>query len=183
MVAELQYLDFCRVKKIFDKGFGFLTSIYYDDTVFFHFSKIRDQEIKEKLNGLKRGVVYLFYTSTSSKGKRKVDKIWFDVNKIEPKLIPAFTFKIVDSFNGSKTNLYELAHVVMLLKESGYFNRSHFEKLLNTSSIKKIPSLISSLLSEAEKVKINDLDILIEEADVSTAGYSKLCSRLIEELY
>ena len=183
MTKSLQYLDFCRVKKIFDKGYGFLTSIYYDENVFFHFSKIRDKEIKEKLNDLKRGVVYLFYTSTTSRGKKSVDKIWFDVKEIDSKLLLPFTHKIVDSFNGSKTNPYELAHVVLLLREANFFNINDFNKLLKTNNVRKIPSLLNSMLKEKEIESISDIETLIEEADKSEAGYINLCNRLIEELY
>ncbi|MDZ7767029.1 MAG: hypothetical protein U5K00_21870 [Melioribacteraceae bacterium] len=40
-MPEKELLDYCRVKKIFDKGFGFLSSLYHKENVFFHFSGIR----------------------------------------------------------------------------------------------------------------------------------------------
>jgi hypothetical protein len=152
-------------------------------TCFFHFSSIKDKVVKEKLNDLKRGVVYVFYTSTPNRGKRKVNKIWLQIKDIDPKLIPPFVFKIIDSFNGSKTNPYELAHVVLLLREADYFNKNNFEKLLKTTTIKNIPSIIRSMLSETEIKSVTDLDDLMKQAEENEAGYNNLCNRLIEKLY
>ena len=62
---EKELLDFCRVKKIFEKGFGFLSSINYPQDVFFHFSKIKDEKVREELEKLKRGeCLYFLYLSS-----------------------------------------------------------------------------------------------------------------------
>lgn len=183
MSINSDYLDFCRVKKIFDKGFGFLKSIYFEQDVFFHFSKIRDKEVKEKLEELKRGVVYIFYTSQPSGSKRKVKKIWFDLNKVDQHLIPPFTEKIIDSFNGSRTNLYELAHVVMLLRETGYFNKNQFEKLFYTESIKNIPSVVISMLNDNEKKQFEELEELCDNAANNSNAYNDLVTLMLNKLY
>ena len=183
MSIDTEYLDFCRVKKIFDRGFGFLTSIYFEEDVFFHFSKIKDKEIKEKLHELKRGVVYLFYTSRSSDGKRKVEKIWLDLKDVDGRLIPPFTLKIIEGFNGGRTNIYELAHVVLSLREAGFMNRNEFQRLLNTSSVRKIPSVIIPMLNESEKGNIEELEKLVEKAAESMSDYHQLCELLLQKLY
>lgn len=183
MNNNADYLDFCRVKKIFDKGFGFLKSIYFDQDAFFHFSKVRDKEVKEKLEELKRGVVYVFYTSETSGNKRKVKKLWFDINKVDANLIPPFTEKIIDSFNGSRTNPYELAHVVKLLRESGNINKNQFEKLFYTSSIRRIPSILLSMLTEIEKKQFEEYEELFESSTDNQEELSRLKSLMLDKIY
>jgi len=65
-LPENVVLDFCRIKKIFDKGFGFLSSLYHQENVFFHFSKIKDKEKRQSLFDLKRGIISVFFTSKIS---------------------------------------------------------------------------------------------------------------------
>ena len=111
-------LDYCRVKKIFEKGFGFLSSLYYPENVFFHFSKIRNEETREKLENLKRGDVYLFYTSELKNRKRRVVKIWLDLKQVPPRLLPKFITRIIAEFYEGRLNIFELAHVVKELDKS-----------------------------------------------------------------
>ncbi len=183
MNENADFLDFCRVKKIFDKGFGFLKSIYFEQDAFFHFSKVKDKEVKEKLEELKRGVVYVFYTSQASGNKRRVKKLWFDLGKVDQHLIPPFAEKIIDCFNGSRTNPYELAHVVMLLRNAELFNRNQFEKLFYTSGIKRIPSVLISMLNDDEKTRFEDLENLCDKAGESGSSYQELKTLLLRELY
>jgi cold shock CspA family protein len=159
-----ELLDFCRVKKIFDKGFGFLTSIYFEENVFFHFSKVRDQAIKETLQNMKRGVIYVFYTSQLSEGKRKVKRLWTDIKKVDTRLIPIFVDKIIDEFQNGRTNVFETAHVIKLLREANYLDNSTFKKILELPKITKTPSVISSMLTEEEIKKIKKSENLVEEA-------------------
>ena len=163
MNNEIELLDFCRVKKIFDKGFGFLTSIYFEENVFFHFSKIRDREVKETLQNMKRGVVYVFYTSTEFEGKRKVKRLWTDLKKVDTRLLPTFTEKIIEEFETGKTNMFETAHVIKLLREASYIDNKTFLKILKLPKLKKTPSVVKTMITEDEIKKIKNHDNLIEE--------------------
>jgi cold shock CspA family protein len=180
---SMEYLDFCRVKKIFEKGFGFLSSIYFEENVFFHFSKIKDRDTKEKLEKLKRGVVYIFYTSKNEKGKRKVDKIWLDIKDTDPKLIPPFILKIIDELNGSKTNIFELAHVVFLLREAGCMTKSQFEKVLCAVTLTRIPSSIIKMLSQSEVGLFDDLEKLIDDVGNGKLSHNELVELVLEKVY
>jgi cold shock CspA family protein len=184
-MSSNEFLDCCRIKKIFDKGFGFLTSIYFNENAFFHFSKIKDRKVRETLNNLRRGVVYVFYTSVESKGKRRAEKIWLNIEDVDKKLIPPFIQKIIQCFydENVKTNPYELAEVVLILRKSDYINKNQFEKIVYSSRFKKIPSLISAILSDEEKSKIENYDELIEEADSKNQSYMDLCHQLLSRLY
>ncbi|RJP59086.1 MAG: hypothetical protein C4543_07255, partial [Ignavibacteriales bacterium] len=81
-------LDYCRVKKISEKGYGFLTSLYYSENVFFHFNGIKDPVVKDKLEKMKRGEIYFYFTSTAKNNKRRVYKLWLDISEVEKELIP-----------------------------------------------------------------------------------------------
>ena len=178
-----EYLDYCRVKKIFEKGFGFLTSLYFPENVFFHFSKIKDPVVKEKLEKLKRGEVYLFYTSKSVKGKRRVDKIWLDVKDIDPKLIPPFIRRIIEEFNDSKINIFELAHVVQLLRLNGKITKNQFEKILNSERVKRIPKSIISMLSKEEIEMFDDLQKLIDDVTDGKINYNVLTDQVLNKIF
>lgn len=177
---SVEYLDYCRVKKIFEKGFGFLTSLYFPENVFFHFSKIKDPTVKEKLEKLKRGEVYLFYTSKSVNGKRRVDKIWLSIKEADQKLIPAFTQKIIEELNDSMINIFELAHVVLLLREAGQVNKNQFEKILNAATVKKFPNAVTKMLLPNELEKFNDLPKLIDNVDNGTISTDKFVEEILK---
>lgn len=180
MKPDIEYLDYCRVKKIFEKGFGFLTSIYFEENVFFHFSKIKDDSVKSKLEELKRGEVYLFYTSKSVKGRRRTDKIWFDLKEVDKKLIPQFVFRIIEELDGGKINIFELANVVFLLREAGLLKRNQFEKILFRNSVIKIPSSIIAMLSMKEKNKIPELENLIDDVRENKLNHKVLVEKILE---
>ena len=180
---EKEYLDFCRVKKLFDKGFGFLTSMYYRENAFFHFSKIKDLFVKEKFEQLKRGEVYLYYTSRLVDGKRKVNKMWFDPKDAPPELLPTFIATLTEQVNGSRINIYELANVVRQFREAELLNRIQFEKVLMGLTVRKIPNTILAMLSNAEKESLPELEELIEEVRNEKQSYEKLTAFLLEKLY
>ncbi|MCW8849513.1 MAG: cold shock domain-containing protein [Melioribacteraceae bacterium] len=155
---EKELLDFCRVKKIFDKGFGFLSSINHPQDVFFHFSKIKDEKVREELQKLKRGVVYIFYTSQAEKGKRKVSRMWLNLKNVPDYLIAEFKYKIIDELNDGKTNVFELAHIIKELKSIGHIQRKDFNLVLNTKKILSNPSVIEKMLNEEDLNKFEDIN-------------------------
>lgn len=173
-------LDYCRIKKIFDKGFGFLTSLYYEEDIFFHFSKIKDEEAQKQLQKMKRGMIYLFYTSRVNKeGKRKVDKLWLDIEKIEKELIPEFLNKLILEFNVGELNIYELAHVVKMFREKGMLNKVVFEKILNSPKVNKNPSSITSMLTDDDSEEISEIVDRMDEKEIShEKGISEILKAL-----
>ena len=154
---EKELLDFCRVKKIFDKGFGFLSSINYPQDVFFHFSKIKDEKVREELQKLKRGVVYIFYTSQSEKSKRKVSRMWLNLKNVPDYLIPEFKSKIIDEFNNGKTNVFELTYIIKELRSIGQIKRKDFKLVLSSNKIISNPSVIEQMLNEEDLNKFEDI--------------------------
>ncbi|MBL1212482.1 MAG: cold shock domain-containing protein [Ignavibacteriae bacterium] len=163
MNDEKELLDFCRVKKIFDKGFGFLSSINYRRDVFFHFSKIKDQSVKDELNKLKRGLFYIFYTSKAVGEKRKVARMWLDLKNVPDDLIPAFVFKIIDELNEGRTNPFELAYVVKELRKLNYLNAKDFELVLNSKKILNNPSIAIKMLNDNEYELFDDVHNYFDE--------------------
>ena len=158
MPMEKELLDFCRVKKIFDKGFGFLSSIHYSQDVFFHFSKIKDEKVREELEKLRRGTVYIFYTSHVENNKRKVSRMWLNLKNIPQYLIPQFIEKIIEELNDGKTNVFELAHIVKELRNIGDIKRKEFELVLKSNKIQSNPSVIKQMLNDEELNKFEDID-------------------------
>ncbi len=136
-MKEKALLDFCRVKNIFDKGFGFLTSLYFEEPVFFHFNNVKDKAIKEKLEKLNRRDVYFFFTSVPHNNKRKADKLWYNVNDIPQELFPEFIEKIIEELNGGKTNVFEIAYAIKQLNENDFISKEKLQEILNLSSVLK----------------------------------------------
>jgi hypothetical protein len=97
-------------------------------------------------------------------GKRRTDKIWLELKNVDVKLLPAFIQRIIEEFGGSKINIFELAHVVFLLREAKLMNDNQFEKILRSKSVKKIPSVVKSMLNKVEQKSVNNLDELINNA-------------------
>lgn len=176
MTGNKERLDFCRVKKIFDKGFGFLTSIHHEENVFFHFSKISDKETKEILQQRKRGVVYLYYTSFKKEDKLKVSQVWSDINKVDKKLIPGFIEDITNDFNQGHTNLFELAGVVNQLRQAGLMDVAQFREILTTVKVEKTFSVVIPMLLEEEISKFDDVREFIDtklDAGIPAAEIAK----------
>ena len=155
---EKELLDFCRVKKVFEKGFGFLSSINYSQDVFFHFSKIKDEKVREELEKLRRGTVYIFYTSHAENNKRKVSRMWLSLKNVPSYLIPEFIGKIIEELNDGRTNVFELAHIVNELRNSGDIKQKEFELILKSEKIQSNPSVIKQMLNDEELNKFGDID-------------------------
>ncbi len=151
-------LDYCRVKKIFDKGFGFLKSLYYKEPVFFHFNNVKDPAAKEKLEKMKRGEVYFYFTSTLYKGRRRVYKLWLDIGDIDKELIPQFSDRIIEEFISGKTNPFEVAYVVKQLRKNDYLSKENFKKIISSQKMIKTPSILKTMLIENETDKLENLE-------------------------
>ena len=180
---EKELLDFCRVKKIFDNGFGFLSSINYPQDVFFHFSKIKDEKVREELQKLKRGVVYIFYTSQAEKSKRKVSRMWLNLKNVPDYLIPEFINKIIDELNDGKTNVFELAHIIKVLKSIGYIQPKDFKLILSSNKIISNPSVIEKMLNEEDLNQFEDINkylINIRDQKIKTDIWS---SEIINKIF
>lgn len=178
-MTETEKLDFCRIKKIFTEGFGFLTSVHYEENVFFHFSKIKDQETREKLENMNRGEVYAFYTSRAIDGRRKVSKIWTNLKNVDKKLIPEFINKIVDELTNGKTNIFEVAHVIKLLRENKLVSKNDFDRILETPKTINNPSIISAMILEKEHKEVGDvIKSILENKLIFNKGKNKILTKL-----
>jgi cold shock CspA family protein len=172
-------LDYCRVKKIFENGFGFLSSLYYPENVFFHFSKIKDASVRKVLNDMKRGMIYVFYTSKLVDGKRKVSKLWVDVKKVEKHLIPKFTECILLELDEGKINPYELAYVIKLLRNENYLNKDQFIRVLNSPRIIHNRSLVKAILNEEELNKFDDVETFFNDVNKSEIDRQEWVDKLL----
>ena len=183
MQKEKEILDYCRVKKIFEKGFGFLTSLYYQEPVFFHFNKVKDEATREKLEKLKRGEVYFFYTSVMFKGKRRVYKLWLDVKSIDKILIPEFIDRIIIELNDGKTNVFELAHVIKILREEKCVSKEKFKEILNTKKLLKTPSMLKPTFSEEELIRFDDIQKVFDDLLDGTITKDEWIKMILGKLY
>lgn len=177
-------LDFCRVKKIFERGFGFLSSLYYEENVFFHFNKIKNEEAKSKLENLKRGEVYLFYTSEPKGEKRRAVDVWLDLKKVDQKLLPDFVNKIIETFEIGKTNPFELAHVVKMLREDKYLSEDNFKKILLSQRFLRNPSIVKAMFNEDELGRFPKLDAeldKLEEEKISGEDFAEMILKGLTE--
>ncbi|MEN8194202.1 MAG: cold shock domain-containing protein [Bacteroidota bacterium] len=161
--SDKEVLDFCRAKKIFDKGFGFLTSLYHKENVFFHFSKIKDEKKRELLSNLKRGVVSVFFTSKFANGKRKVDKVWLNAEEIPIHLLPDFTDRLTLELNNGNTNPFEIMDALNQLRKIYKLTEENYRAIICSSKIKRNPSILLKLISENELPLKNDLTVILEE--------------------
>ncbi len=161
---EKEILDFCRVKKIFDKGFGFLTSLYHFENVFFHFSKIKDEQKREVLLTLKRGVVSVFYTSKLQNGKRKVDKIWLDAAEVPSNLIHDFIDRLILELKDGRTNPFEIIDALNQLRALGKLTIQNYSDIISSEKIKKNPSILLKLISENETDSLEKLSSLFQSS-------------------
>jgi hypothetical protein len=149
LLSEL--LDFCRVKKITDKGYGFLRSLYYPGDVFFHFSQIKKEEFLEKLNLMKRGEFFLYFISAVNiEGKRSVRELWYSLDAVPHEHIPAFADTIASHFDMNRTNLFDLLFAFSELRKNGYNNPIFLERVLSSEKILKLPTTILPYLTEEE---------------------------------
>ncbi len=154
ITKEKEVLDFCRIKKIFEKGFGFLTSLYFPENVFFHFSKIKDEEKRNALSTLKRGVVSVFFTSQLSNGKRKVDKVWLDVVDVPEKYLNDFIDRLILELNDGKMNPFEIIDALNQLKEIGKLSEQNLKEIVFSKKIQKNPSILNKIFTDEEKLDL-----------------------------
>lgn len=160
----IQPLDFCRVKKIHENGFGFLQSLYYEQDVFIHFSKIKDPDVKASLENVERGKVYLYFTSDEKDGKRKVRNVWLSLKNIPDKFLPDFVERIRKEFYDGKINPYELAHVINELILYKKVDAIFLEKILASPKVQRIPGLIKAFVTETNNNKA-EIDDIINNID------------------
>ncbi len=159
---EKEVLDFCRIKKIFDKGFGFLTSLYFAENAFIHFSKIKDTEKREAIAKLKRGVVSIFFTSKLISGKRKVDKLWLDIKDVPEYYLPDFIKRLILKLNEGEVNPFEIIDALRQIKEISKLTEQNMRYIALSEKILKNPSVLNKLFSEDEKEKLESYLELIE---------------------
>jgi len=150
---ENEVLDFCRIKKIFDKGFGFLSSLHHSENVFFHFSKITDSSKRNTLENLQRGVVSVFFTSKISNGKRKVDKVWLDIAEVPHILIPNFIDRLILELNDGTVNPFDIIDALNQVKSIDKLSDEHFQQIISSKKIQINPSILDKIFSEEEKAK------------------------------
>lgn len=144
-------LDFCRVKKIDEKGFGFLKSLYYPYDIFFHFSQIKKDEFRDKLNDMKRGEFFLYFLSKEvDNRKRKVKQIWYSLKDVPEEYYSSFIDRIIEEFRSGKTNLFDLLYVYREFKELNLIDNILLEKILTSDRITKLPTTILPMLSNEE---------------------------------
>lgn len=160
-----ELLDFCRVKKIDEKGFGFLKSLYFPRDVFFHFNQIKKEDFKEKLQQMKRGEFFLYFVSKElTDGRRKAVKIWYSVSEVPRELIPAFTDRLIIEFNQGHTNLYDLIFAFSELKKSELINEEQIKQILTSKKILSLPTTITPVLN-SEEIKILKSALNLEELE------------------
>jgi cold shock CspA family protein len=151
-------LEFCRVKKINEKGFGFLKSLYYKGDVFFHFSQIKKEEFLETLNKMKRGEFILFFTSRKlNDGRRKADNFWYKLKDVPSEYISIFKEKIIEEYYSDVTNLYDLIAVFKELKTNNYLEKDDISKILNSEKIKSLPTTIIPYLTNEEINQLKEI--------------------------
>jgi hypothetical protein len=148
-------LDFCRVKKIDEKGFGFLKSLYYPGDVFFHFSQIKKEEFVEKLNHMKRGDFFLFFTSKPrNDGKRKVQQVWYNLVDVPTDYIGDFAERVAQEFVSGWVNLYDLFFVFAEIRKLQGMKSELVSQILLSPRILKLPATILPYINEAEKEEL-----------------------------
>lgn len=151
-------LDFCRVKKIDEKGFGFLKSLHYPGDVFFHFTQIKKEDFLEKLQKMKRGEFIVYFVSRQRQdGKRKAEQIWYSLKDVPASLIPSFKEKIITEFNGGRTNLFDLLYVFDEMRQLGILSVAEIEAVLRSSKIKSLPTTILPYLSTSELLVFSEI--------------------------
>lgn len=170
-MSEKELLDYCRVKKIFDKGYGFLSSLYHKENVFFHFNGIKDQKVKEKLENLQRGDLYFFYTSYKVDGKRRVKKLWLSLSDVDEDLLADFENKITEEFISGETNPFEVAYVIKQLRENDYLSNENIHKILSSQKLQKTPSIIKAMLKDSEAEQLDEIEKLITQLELNRIKY------------
>lgn len=146
-------LDFCRVKNIHEKGYGFLKSINYPGDIFFHFSIIKKEVFLEKLKNLQRGDFFLFFQSEpTTDNKRKIKKFWYTLEDVPKELLSPFANKIIEQMNDGKFNIYDLLFAFDELRKLNSINEDKLNRVMTSQRIMNMPSVLLSYLSDDEKI-------------------------------
>lgn len=144
-------LDFCRVKKINEKGFGFLKSLIYPEDVFFHFSQITKEEIKEKLDKMKRGDFFLYFISKkTNEGKRKVFKLWYNLKDVPKHLLSDFVNLVINKFYDDKINVFDLLYAFGEFRQVYELKEADLIRIFNSKKIQHNPTTILPYLNYHE---------------------------------
>jgi len=147
----LEQLDFCRVKKIDEKGFGFLKSLHYPADVFFHFSQIKKEEFREKLNDMKRGEFFLFFISKKqADGRRKAAELYYSIDAVPTEYLQPFAERILLEFDSGRTNIFDLLFVFNEFRRINFLKEELLVKILSSKRITALPTTILPYLTEAE---------------------------------
>jgi len=147
----MEPLDFCRVKKIDTKGFGFLKSLHYPSDIFFHFSQIKKEEFREKLNDMKRGEFFLFFISKQQKdGRRKVAELYYSLDTVPGEYLQPFAERILAEFESGKTNIFDLIFVFNEFRRINFLTEELLTKILSSKRIATLPTTILPHLTETE---------------------------------
>lgn len=146
-----ELLDFCRVKKFNDKGYGFLKSLIYNGDIFFHFSQIKSEEIKEKLDKMKRGDFFLYFISKQNEeGRRKVVKLWYLLKDVPDIYSLGFIETLIEKFDDDKINVFDLLYAFNEVKHKHGISDEQLVKIFNSKKIKHNPTTILKYLNQTE---------------------------------
>lgn len=147
----MEPLDFCRVKKIDEKGYGFLKSLHYPSDIFFHFSQIKKEEFREKLNDMKRGEFFLFFISKQQKdGRRKVAELFYSIDAVPVEYLQPFAEKILEEFESGRTNIFDLIFVFNEFRRINFLTEEMLTKILSSKRITGLPTTILPHLTANE---------------------------------
>lgn len=150
-MATDELLDFCRVKKFNEKGYGFLKSLIYKGDIFFHFSQIKSEKIKEKLDKMKRGDFFLYFISKQNEeGKRKVVKVWYALKDVPEVYSSKFIDTIIEKFNDDSINVFDLLYAFNEIKLKHNINKNQLISIFNSKKIKHNPTTILKYLNKNE---------------------------------
>ncbi|MDP3148778.1 MAG: cold shock domain-containing protein [Ignavibacteria bacterium] len=147
----MEPLDFCRVKKIDEKGYGFLKSLHYPSDIFFHFSQIKKEEFREKLNAMKRGEFFLFFISKQQKdGRRKAAELYYSIDSVPIEYLQPFAERILTEFDSGRTNIFDLIFVFNELRRINFLTEEMLIKILSSKRITVLPTTILPHLTADE---------------------------------
>ncbi len=151
-------LDFCRVKKIDEKGFGFLKSLHYSVDIFFHFSQIKKEDFREKLNDMKRGEYFLYFISKEQRdGRRKAARIWYSVNAVPEEYLDGFINTLIREFNEGSTNVFDLLFAFIELRKINKINDLQLQSVLTSKKVMNLPTTILPHLTKEEVAQFKKL--------------------------
>jgi len=173
----MEPLDFCRVKKIDEKGFGFLKSLHYPVDIFFHFSQVSKEEFRAMLQEMKRGEFFLFYTSKGTKdGRRKVADLYYSLESVPQSYLPEFSQKILVEFESGRTNIFDLLFVFNEFRKINFLNGEYVREVLSAKRIASLPIPILPFLTDEEVALFKSI-LKIDEMATKPFWYDDLLAR------